>query len=67
MAEAPTIRDELLTVAEAAERLRMSTAALRYRIHDGTAPKSALVGGRRRMFRASDVEAYISAAFAEAS
>ena len=52
----------LLTLAEAAERLRKSEAQLRWMIHSGTAPKSAKIGGRR-MFRASDVEDYINAAF----
>ncbi|CAN7467594.1 helix-turn-helix domain-containing protein [Pseudarthrobacter oxydans] len=57
----------LLTLAEAAERLRKSEAQLRWMIHAGTAPRSAKIGGRR-MFRASDVEDYINAAFeAEAS
>ncbi|MEO5314205.1 helix-turn-helix domain-containing protein [Pseudarthrobacter sp. CC12] len=52
----------LLTLAETAERLRKSEAQLRWMIHAGTAPKSAKIGGRR-MFRASDVEDYINAAF----
>lgn len=57
----------LLTLSETAERLRKSEAQLRWMIHAGTAPKSAKIGGRR-MFRASDVEDYINAAFeAEAS
>lgn len=54
----------LLTLAETAERLRKSDAQLRWMIHSGTAPKSALIGGRR-MFRDSDVNAYIDAAFAQ--
>jgi predicted DNA-binding transcriptional regulator AlpA len=52
----------LLTLAETAERLRKSEAQLRWMIHAATAPKSAKIGGRR-MFRASDVEDYINAAF----
>jgi excisionase family DNA binding protein len=52
----------LLTLGEAAERLRKSEAQLRWMIHTGTAPRSAKIGGRR-MFRASDVEDYINAAF----
>lgn len=52
----------LLTLAEAAERLRKSQAQLRWMIHSGTAPKSALIGGRR-MFRESDLEEYINQAF----
>ena len=54
----------LLTVRETAEMLRKSEAQLRWMIHQGTAPKSALIGGRR-MFRQSDVEKYIEDAFAE--
>lgn len=56
----------LLTLPEAAEALRKSEKQLRWMIHQGTAPKSALIGGRR-MFRATDVEAFIVAAFEDAS
>lgn len=56
--------DKLLTVKEAAERLRTTDKSLRWMIHSGTAPKSGKVGGRR-MFRESDVEAFIAAAFAD--
>ena len=52
----------LLTLGEAAEKLRKSQAQLRWMIHKGSAPKSALIGGRR-MFRESDIEAYITSAF----
>lgn len=55
----------LLTLGETAERLRKSDAQLRWMIHAGTAPRSAKIGGRR-MFRASDVEDYINAAFDDA-
>lgn len=54
----------LLTLKETAEMLRMSEASLRWHLHTGTAPKSALIGGRR-MFRLSDVEAYIEEAFSD--
>ena len=54
----------LLTLSEVAERLRKSNAALRWQIHQGSAPRSALIGGRR-MFREADVEAYIEAAFSQ--
>ncbi|WP_017793460.1 helix-turn-helix domain-containing protein [Leucobacter salsicius] len=54
----------LLTVKETAEMLRKSEAQMRWMIHTGTAPKSALIGGRR-MFRMSDIEKYVEAAFAE--
>ncbi|MBF4549206.1 helix-turn-helix transcriptional regulator [Pseudoclavibacter sp. VKM Ac-2888] len=56
----------LLTLSEVAEALRKSEKQLRWMIHQGTAPKSALIGGRR-MFRATDVEAFIVAAFEDAS
>jgi excisionase family DNA binding protein len=56
----------LLTLAEVAERLRKSEAQLRWMIHSGTAPKSALIGGRR-MFRESDIEEYINQAFEDAA
>ncbi|MDQ0679062.1 putative DNA-binding transcriptional regulator AlpA [Arthrobacter pascens] len=52
----------LLTLGETAERLRKSEAQLRWMIHVGTAPRSAKIGGRR-LFKASDVENYINAAF----
>lgn len=55
----------LLTVKEAASLLRRSEKQLRWMIHQGTAPKSALIAGRR-MFRQSDVEKYVEDAFAEA-
>ncbi|MHC5558291.1 helix-turn-helix domain-containing protein [Kocuria sp. U4B] len=55
--------DKLLTVDEVAEILRKTPGALRYQIHAGTAPRSARIMGRR-MFRESDVRAYIEAQFA---
>lgn len=61
-----TVAISLLTVPETADLLRKSEAQLRWMIHQGTAPKSALIGGRR-MFRLSDVETFVESAFAEAS
>lgn len=58
--------DRLLFVDEVAERLRRSDAQIRWMIHQGTAPRSAMLAGRR-VFRESDVEAYIDAAFTETS
>jgi predicted DNA-binding transcriptional regulator AlpA len=59
----PTPRlDRLLTLEEVAERLRKTPAAMRWQIHIGAAPKSALLGGRR-VWRSSDVEAFIEDAF----
>jgi predicted DNA-binding transcriptional regulator AlpA len=54
---------ELLTLEETAQALRKSPAQLRWMIHKGRAPRSALIGGRR-MFRASDVNSFVEAAFA---
>jgi len=56
----------LLTLEEAAAELRKSPAQLRWMLHNGTAPRSAKIGGRR-MFRASDVESFIEAAFEAAA
>ncbi|WP_240632401.1 helix-turn-helix domain-containing protein [Cryobacterium sp. LW097] len=53
---------KLLTLEEVAELLRKTPAGLRWQIHNGSAPKSALIGGRR-MFRDVDVEAFIAEAF----
>jgi predicted DNA-binding transcriptional regulator AlpA len=52
----------LLTLEETAERIRRSPAALRYMIHKGTAPRSALLAGRR-FWKEEDVTAWIEAAF----
>lgn len=55
----------LYTLEETAEMLRKSPSQLRWLMHSGNAPKSALLGGRR-MFRSTDVEDYINSAFEEA-
>ena len=60
-----TVATILWTLTETAEALRKTPSQLRWMIHQGTAPKSALIGGRR-MFRSADVEAYIEAAFSQA-
>ncbi|MCX8453354.1 helix-turn-helix domain-containing protein [Paenarthrobacter ureafaciens] len=57
---------KLLTLPEVAELLRKSDAQVRWMIHQGTAPKSARIGGRR-MFRESDVRDFINAAFESAA
>jgi len=54
--------NQLLTLAETAKRLRKTEKQLRWLLYKGTAPKSARIGGRR-VFRESDVDAYIDAAF----
>lgn len=58
--------DKLITVSQLADRLGKSEASVRWMLHQGTAPRSAKIGGRV-VFRESDVEAYIDAAFAEAA
>lgn len=55
--------DKFLTVEEVAEILRKSPGALRYQIHAGTAPPSARLMGRR-LFKESDVRAWIEQQFA---
>lgn len=52
--------DKVLNIPETADRLRVSEESLRWLLHrnDGSAPPSFKVG-RRRMFRESDVEAWI--------
>jgi predicted DNA-binding transcriptional regulator AlpA len=57
-----TPRPRLMTLPEVADMLRKSEAQLRWMIHNGTAPASAKLGGRR-MFRESDVFAWIDSAF----
>jgi len=64
--ERPYAQYQLLTVPETAELLNKSEAQLRWMIHQDTAPQSALLGGRR-MFRLADVEAFVDAAFDDAS
>jgi predicted DNA-binding transcriptional regulator AlpA len=55
---------QLRVIDEVAFQLHKSPDQLRWMIHNGTAPRSAKIGGRR-MFRQSDVDAFIDAAFAE--
>ena len=54
---------KLLTLEEAAQRLRKSPAQMRWLRHKRQGPRSALIGGRV-MYREADVEEYVSAAFA---
>lgn len=61
-----TTTDRLLFVEEVAEILRKSPASLRFMIHAGTAPRSAKLAGRR-MFRESDVLAWIEEQFEKES
>lgn len=55
---------KLMTVDEVADKLRRSPSQLRWMIHQGTAPKSAKIGGRR-FFKETEVEKFIEEAFAE--
>lgn len=54
---------KLLTMAETAERLNRSVRQLEWMVYSGTAPRSAKIAGRR-LFKESDIEAFIDAAFA---
>lgn len=60
----PAAEKRLFTVKETAEQIGRTQAALRFMIHAGTAPRSAMIGGRR-MFRAQDIDAWIAAAFGD--
>lgn len=59
-------RSRLLFIDEVAQRLGRSKNALKWMVHVGTAPKSAMIGGRR-CWRESDVDTFIEDAFREAS
>lgn len=56
----------IMLIDEVAQRLGRSKGQLKWMIHTGTAPKSAMIAGRR-CWRESDVDAFIEAAFREAS
>lgn len=58
--------NKILFVDDVADRLGRSPSQLRWMIQQGTAPKHAKIAGRV-CFRESDVEAFIEAAFSEAS
>lgn len=56
----PTLRDELLTIEEVAELLRMPVASLRYwRVLD-TGPRGFIIGRRLRYWR-QDVMGWLDA------
>lgn len=59
-------RDRIMFIPDVAARLGRSPGQLRWMLHNGTAPKHAKIAGRV-CFRESDVEAFIDAAFREAS
>lgn len=54
---------DLLTTEEAAIWLHVPISTLRHWISTSQAPQSARIG-RRRMFRRSDLEAFVNAKFA---
>lgn len=54
---------ELLTLQQVAERYNIAQNSLRYWRVQGTGPKSARIG-RRVMYRAADVEAWVEEQFA---
>lgn len=56
----------LLFIDKVAERLGRTENQLRWMVHKGTAPKSAMIGGRRQ-WRESDVDAFIEAAFEQSA
>ncbi len=62
MSEA-TNMDALLTLEEAAERLRTPVSTLRFWRYQSTGPKSARIG-RRVLYRESDISAWIEARYA---
>jgi predicted DNA-binding transcriptional regulator AlpA len=59
------MNQKLLRVPDVAELTGVSENTLRHWRHMGTGPKSARLG-RRIVYRATDVEAWIEAQFAEA-
>lgn len=52
-------RDSLLPLKEVAPRIGTTEAGLRWMLHNGTAPVSVKVGGRR-LFRQSDIDRFIA-------
>ena len=61
MPESPNL--DLRTLPEIAKYLRKSEAQLRWMRHNGSGPKSALVGGRI-MYRQREVDAWLDEQFA---
>ncbi len=59
------MEDENLTTAEVAALTRQPVETLRYRRHNGTGPRSFKLG-RRVLYRRSDVQAWLDAAYAAA-
>jgi len=57
------VEDEYLTTAEVSAWTRQPTETLRYKRHTGTGPRSFKLG-RRVLYRRSDVQAWLDAAYA---
>lgn len=57
-----TTPDRILFVEDVAVLLNRTPASVRWMIQHGTAPRSAMIGGRR-CFRESEVLAWIDAQF----
>lgn len=57
-----TVIPRLLSLETTAELLGKTAKQLRWMVYRDTAPRSALIGGRR-MFRAADVARFIDEAF----
>lgn len=55
--------DPLRTTAEAAKFVRLPESTMRYYRHIRTGPKSAKIGGRRVMYRQSDLDAWLDSQF----
>lgn len=66
MARPATRTTELLTIEEVAAELRLSVPALRARVHAHNAPPSVRMG-RRRYWRASDVQKWLDEQFENAA
>lgn len=64
--ETPTETAQLLRIEQVAERTGVAVSTLRHWRQANTGPKSARVG-RRVVYRASDVEAWINAQFDESA
>lgn len=58
---------EYMTTTEVADRLRVPPATLRYWRMKGLGPQSVKIGPKHVRYRATDVDAYLAAAHAEAA
>lgn len=58
--------EKLLFIRDVAERLGRSESQVRWMLHQGTAPKPAKIAGRL-VWKESQIDAFIDAAFAAAA